>query len=205
MTTISLIETIKIQQKIYAAKFVEHEKLSDFELTSCLKGMTDSDIARMVGCMTDSDIARMVGCMSDSDIARMVGCMTDSDIARMVGCMTGSDIASMVGRMSDSDIALLNIKIPIVDDLDKEVFASVGDGARKLNMHTWHNDCGTLHCWAGWIVTIAGATELEERFGNTALVATWIYEASTGKIAPDFYNTSNEEAYTEMKKRAGVL
>ena len=71
-------------------------------------------------------------------------------------------------------------------------------------MSTWHNSCGTAHCRAGWIVTLAGeeGKRLESTIGTPA-AATLIYLASDPKIEqfPDFY-CNNEDALADMKARA---
>jgi hypothetical protein len=73
-----------------------------------------------------------------------------------------------------------------------------------LDMRRWH--CGTSHCRAGWIVTLAGEAgkRLEIDTGSTANAAMLIYAASApGQPIPDFY-CDNEAALANMKARAGL-
>jgi hypothetical protein len=69
-------------------------------------------------------------------------------------------------------------------------------------MGQWH--CGTAHCRAGWIVTLAGAggAALEYAMGTPA-AASLIYMASdpTLEKIPNFY-CGNEEALADMKRLA---
>ena len=67
-------------------------------------------------------------------------------------------------------------------------------------MDVWHHPCGTKHCRAGWVVTLAGedGAKLEDKIG-TAAAAAAIYMASDPEIKkiPDFY-ASNEEALEDI-------
>ena len=70
-------------------------------------------------------------------------------------------------------------------------------------MSSWH--CGTTHCRAGWVVTLAGEAgkALEDRF-NTELAAMLIYRESGSPINPSRFYDSNDAALADMAKRAGV-
>ena len=90
------------------------------------------------------------------------------------------------------------VKIP---DIHKAVYeAASQDGA--LNMVVWH--CGTTHCRAGWVVTLAGegGAALEFAMG-TAAAAALIYMASDPKLeqVPNFY-ASNAGALADMQRLA---
>jgi hypothetical protein len=91
--------------------------------------------------------------------------------------------------------------IPVVPDIHAAVYAAASaDGA--LDMERWH--CGTTHCRAGWVVTLAGeaGTALERRLGTSAAAAL-IYQASdpTLERVPSFH-ASNEAALADMKAHA---
>ena len=70
-------------------------------------------------------------------------------------------------------------------------------------MGNWHM-CGTTHCRAGWVTTLAGdaGKALEDSIGTSA-AATLIYLASdpTMDRVPDFYCT-NAAALADMKRMA---
>lgn len=68
-------------------------------------------------------------------------------------------------------------------------------------MQTWH--CGTTHCRAGWVVTLAGKKgKALEAFFNTELAAMKIYAASGYQINPARFYDDNEAALEDMRKLA---
>jgi hypothetical protein len=68
-------------------------------------------------------------------------------------------------------------------------------------MSTWH--CGTTHCRAGWVVTLAGDEgKALENFFNTELAAMKIYEASGFKINPCRFYDGNDAALEDMRALA---
>ena len=191
MKTIKLIDHLKLSASIYAAEFEQYETLSDAELSMLLGNMSGTAIARAFGNMSGTAIDRAFGNMSSTAIARAFGNMSDAEIARAFGNMSGTAIAR------------LNLEIPIVEELDKKVFQAVGSRGDCLKMQKWHS-CETTHCRGGWHIALAGEAgfALEKALGgNSELAARWIYEASTGKPAPDFY-ASNEDALADIKARA---
>lgn len=129
--------------------------------------------------------------------------LSDSELARALDLMSGSSIARALDLMSDSSIAraqsLASAVVPVIDRLDAKVYEAVGrDG---LDMSSWH--CGTTHCRAGWAVALAGerGAALEKLIGSE-LAGRLIYEASTGRMAPDFY-ASDEDARADIARCAG--
>jgi hypothetical protein len=70
-------------------------------------------------------------------------------------------------------------------------------------MTQWH--CGTTHCRAGWVVTLAGegGKALEWAMGTPAAAAI-IYMASDPDLEriPNFYDT-NDNALADMARLAG--
>jgi hypothetical protein len=90
---------------------------------------------------------------------------------------------------------------PYVPNLDAAVYAAASQPG-ALDMSDWH--CGTAHCWAGWITTLAGVEgrKFDSTIGrfNTAML---IYSRSCpGQPLPDFY-CKNDEALADMARRAG--
>lgn len=88
-----------------------------------------------------------------------------------------------------------------INNIHQTIYAVASqDGC--LDMSTWH--CGTAHCRAGWVVTLAGegGNALEWTYGTSA-AASIIYIASdlTLKRVPDFY-CDNETALADMKRLA---
>lgn len=105
--------------------------------------------------------------------------------------------------------------VPVLKNIHQRVLkAVVRPGA--LDMSSWHEStevneegayCGTTHCRAGWVVTLAGKAgrELEERT-STLFAAQQIYRASSPGIPvspPRFYE-SNEKALADMRRCAAL-
>ena len=93
--------------------------------------------------------------------------------------------------------------VPTIPNIHAAVYAAAApEGA--LDMGHWHSTCGTSHCRAGWVVTLAGepGKALETRIGTPAAAAL-IYLASDPKLerSPDFY-CSNAAALADMKRLA---
>jgi hypothetical protein len=96
---------------------------------------------------------------------------------------------------------LRELPVPIVEDLDRKMYEATRNG-ENFDMCSWH--CGTTHCRAGWAITLAGeaGSKLEEAVGSAA-AGRYIYEASTGRPAPDFYATTMD-ALADIARCAGV-
>jgi uncharacterized protein YjbI with pentapeptide repeats len=96
-------------------------------------------------------------------------------------------------------------KCPVkIECIHRQVFeAARQDGA--LDMTCWHA-CGTTHCRAGWVVTLAGpgGAALEYVLGTSAAAAV-IYMASDPNLEriPDFY-CDNETALADMARLADL-
>jgi uncharacterized protein YjbI with pentapeptide repeats len=94
--------------------------------------------------------------------------------------------------------------LPKIENIHVAVLAAASNPG-ALDMNQWHK-CGTTHCRAGWVVTLAGdgGRVLEGVYG-TAAAAALIYQASdpTLECIPDFY-CSNEDAMADMARLAGA-
>jgi hypothetical protein len=90
----------------------------------------------------------------------------------------------------------------MIPNIDAEVFAAAS-APRALDMRQWH--CGTAHCRAGWVVTLAGEKgKVLEAFHNTELAAMLIYRASGSPINPARFYDNDQRALADMRKRANV-
>ena len=91
--------------------------------------------------------------------------------------------------------------VPVVVDLNKKVLDAVLNVNNELDMDDWHT-CNTTHCWAGWIVHLAGEEgyALEEKT-SAPFAAYQIYKASTGESMKqsNFYK-ENEEVMQLIKE-----
>ena len=70
-------------------------------------------------------------------------------------------------------------------------------------MSDWHK-CDTTHCWAGWIVHLAGeAGKALEEETSTPFAAMQIFKKSNGySINPSWFYLSNETAMKKIKELA---
>ena len=94
-----------------------------------------------------------------------------------------------------------DLEIPTIPDIHKEVYKAV-EGGKYLDMGDWHNICGTTHCRAGWVTTLAGdaGKKLEDKMGPS-LAAALIYQKSDPQLKriPDF-TCSNAETMKDIKR-----
>jgi len=93
--------------------------------------------------------------------------------------------------------------VPVIKDIHQTVY----NAAKKngdLEMGSWHGECGTTHCRAGWVVTLAGeeGKKLERRLGTAGAAYAIYYKSDPDIDVPiNFYDT-NEGALTELKRLA---
>ena len=124
--------------------------------------------------------------------------------------LSGADLRDADLRVADLSGAALRDAILSGDLLAgvpriPNIHQTIYEAARQpdaLDMGTWH--CGTSHCRAGWVVTLAGDGGRALEWGlKTPAAAAIIYLASDPKIEriPDFY-ASNEAALEDMKRLA---
>ena len=129
--------------------------------------------------------------LRDADLSGAI--LSDADLRDAI--LSGAILSGAVLRGSDCPVT--------IPDIHKAVYeAASKPGA--LTMESWHHACGTSHCRAGWVVTLAGdvGRALEYAMG-TASAAAMIYMASDPKLerVPDFY-CSNSEALEDMRRLA---
>lgn len=119
----------------------------------------------------------------------------DCDPTASVGVKIG--LAVKWARTSGADLS----GVPRINKIHSTIYAAASsEGA--LDMSSWH--CGTSHCRAGWVVTLAGdgGKALEWAMGTPAAAAI-IYMASDPNLdrIPDFY-CDNSTALADMKRLA---
>jgi hypothetical protein len=84
--------------------------------------------------------------------------------------------------------------VPVVPNIDAEIYRHLVGGNGTLKMSTWHAygcgyRCATCHCRAGWAIHVAGDAgyDLEEECGPQ-LAGALIYQASRpGQPIPSFF------------------
>jgi hypothetical protein len=117
--------------------------------------------------------------------------------------LRGADLSG--ADLSGADLRgayLCGADIPTVERLHTKIRDAVNKGA-NLDMGSWHNECGTSHCRAGWAITLAGekGKALEERLGSAAAGALIFARNYPNQKVPDFY-CGNETALADINRCA---
>ena len=114
--------------------------------------------------------------------------------------LEGADLESVKFSLAKLKGAKLPYNAPAVPNIHQQLAEAVNKD--NLDMEVWH--CGTTHCRAGWVVTLAGkpGRELEEKIGTNAAAAL-IYMASDPDLEqiPDWV-ASNEDALADIQAMA---
>ena len=103
---------------------------------------------------------------------------------------------------------------PVIENIHQKVYEAITREGCELKMDSWHTSeqinesgahCGTTHCWAGWVVALAGKPGRDlELATSTPFAAMMIYKASSPiRIAPHFYET--EQRAMELIKHYAEL
>nr|DAH75521.1 MAG TPA: hypothetical protein [Caudoviricetes sp.] len=141
-------------------------------------------------CSRCSDCSRCSYC---SDCSRCSDC---SDCSYCSGCKNEHHGESTVAPEAKGAPS-----VPVIKGIHTEVYKSASQ-PEALNMGTWHT-CGTTHCRAGWVVTLAGEEGKKlESFFNTELAAMLIYRESGSPINPARFYDGESEALADMKRLA---
>ena len=141
--------------------------------------------------------------LSDSALSRILDLTgRASTVDRVLGIASASTVARVLGIASDDTVDRITfvkaLQVPVVPDLDKRVAEAAEAG--NLDMSTWH--CGTTHCRAVWAVVFGGeaGAKLEKELGSE-MAGRLIYEASTGRPAPDFF-AGQDSALEDIRRCA---
>ena len=202
--TISYADQLEASRQLYENALSNIETMSDGELRNLFA--SDATVARVLSIASDATVARVLGIASADTVARVLGIASADTVARVLSIASADTVDRVLGIASDATVervsALHTIVVPIVDDLDRKVAEAAGAEGDRLDMSTWHKSCGTTHCRAGWAVALAGEAgrKLESIIGTEA-AGRAIYEASTGRIAPDFY-ASDKAALADIRRCA---
>ena len=103
--------------------------------------------------------------------------------------------------------------VPVIENIHTKVLEAVKAKPELFNMESWHeeientegNVCGTTHCRAGWVVTLAGEAgkALEEKT-STPFAAMQIYFKSCPAVpvSPVRFYENNEVAMADIERCA---
>ena len=147
-------------------------------------------------------------CRDCWDCLRCSRCSDCSDCSDCSYCSGCSHIAYLEDRenlCADPTVAAAHggpPSVPVIPNIHQTVFAAASR-PEALNMNTWHS-CANTHCWAGWVVTLAGeAGKQLETFFDTPLAAMKILDASSDlRVSPVRFFETNDDALRHMKALA---
>jgi uncharacterized protein YjbI with pentapeptide repeats len=102
--------------------------------------------------------------------------------------LRGADLSG--ADLSGAYLRGAKLDYQIQDGLLEKIARLVLDDNDNLNMDDWHNSCGTIHCIAGWAVTLSpNGTELEDK-NNTEVAGLLLL----GEEAHRHFYDSNKDA-----------
>ena len=126
-------------------------------------------------------------------------------------CSDCSDCSGCSDLVNASPIEIQSNNYPKIENIHNKLLEAVI--SNRLKMDSWHDDksmkdgayCGTTHCRAGWIVTLAGKEGFElEKKTSTLHAAMQIYHTSSPdiRVSPTRFFESNEKAMEDIKRCA---
>ena len=115
--------------------------------------------------------------------------------------LTGADLTEAYLLRTNLEGAKLPSNVPVVKDLEKKILKQIESNPACFDMDSWHSECGTVHCLAGWTIALAGeeGKKLELDL-HTSTAGTLIYQKSEGFV-PDFYSATKEKALADLRER----
>ncbi len=150
-------------------------------------------------CSYCSDCRDFIDCIDCSDCRDCRGCSGCRDCR---DCSYCSGLKNVEKKSEDNKKEIWKTSVP---DLNKKVYEATKDSA-CFDMSNWHT-CDTVHCWAGWIVTLAGEEggKLEKQT-STDFAAMQIYKNSNNgeRISPVNFFLDDEEALVKIKELANL-
>ena len=142
-------------------------------------------------------------CSGCSDCSGCWDCSRCSDCSDCSGCSR----CSRCSRCSDSAPQPIDAlrETPIIPSIHAAVLEAATVPPEALDMSLWHAECGTTHCRAGWVVTLAGERgKALESLTSTLHASMMIYHASCPKVpvSPNRFFETNEKAIDDMRRCA---
>ncbi|MDB5200543.1 MAG: hypothetical protein JWO92_2506 [Chitinophagaceae bacterium] len=92
--------------------------------------------------------------------------------------------------------------VPVIENIHQKVLEAVST-PKAFDMSAFHK-CETTHCWAGWVIHIAGEKGYElERQTSSVFAAMQILDKSSPiKVSPTRFFEDNETAMSNIEKCA---
>ncbi|MFY9480257.1 MAG: hypothetical protein WAQ08_21695, partial [Aquabacterium sp.] len=159
-------------------------------------------VDRVLSIASAATVDRVLSIASAATVARVLSIASAATVDRVLSIASDDTVDRVLSIASAATVDHLKffqgLAVPVIEGLDQKVLEAAEAG--NLRMDSWH--CGTTHCRAGWAVVLGGdaGQRLEETLGSET-AGRLIYEASTGRLAPDFY-ASNEDALEDLRRCA---
>lgn len=151
------------------------------------------------GCKNCLDCKFCGYCTNCTNCTNCEACMDSRDCESCWDCKTLTNCSYYFNACSIDPS-----EIPIIEDIHRKLYEAISSEGCKLGVHSWHT-CDTTHCWAGWIVHLAGEKGYElEKKTNTPFAAHLIYKASGYEIPMDRFYDNNETVMQDIKRLARV-
>ena len=183
--------------------------------SDCLNCLNCSNCWNCSDCSKCSKCSNCSDCWNCSDSWNCSNCSDSSNCwncLKCSNCSNCSDCLNCSNRYKYRNKKEGNVStIPFVENLHQKVYeAAIQPSA--LQMDTWHTNekiedgahCGTTHCRAGWIVTLAGkeGRDLEVQT-STLFAAMQINKVSSEiRISPKSFYLNNDLAMKEIEEFA---
>jgi hypothetical protein len=163
-----------------------------------IASLSDEELAKIA----DDIVIFALPELSDIQLDRIVPRLSDHQLSRTVDFLSDDQLGRIIVSLSDEQLSrgapdLNNFDIPVVPDIDQKMWFVYKDSPTDFDVGHFISKHR-----ADWYITFAGEAgrALETQFGPFR-AATMIYQASTGKPAPDFYWV-NDVALADIKARA---
>jgi len=116
--------------------------------------------------------------------------LSGADLSR--ANLSGADLrgahlegADLEGAYLEGAIGIDGVPSAHIPGLAARVLKQIKGHPESLDMRSWHSDCGTKHCFAGWAVTLSGeAGRAAERRLETAAAASLLLGGSEHPFGP---------------------
>ena len=188
--------SVKFTAEIDADDSTSHRVKIGLAVKWAIENRVDLSGADLRGAiLRDADLSGAI--LRDADLSGAI--LRDADLR-------GADLRD--ADLSDADLSGADLRgadlsvCPVkIENIHSKIYEAASQPG-ALKMGTWH--CGTAHCRAGWVVTLAGEVGKALEFAmGTPAAAAMIYLASDPNLErmPDFY-TTNEDALADMKRLA---
>ena len=178
-----------------------HNCYAAINCTNCTLCFSLRDSVNCIQCSKSCQLSGCEDCHSCTYCNDCKKCYCCKGCSKCNDCFIQNDLLAK-NSMKNANLSVYSgMNIPRIENIHQKVYeAATYEGA--LKMHTWHSECGTAHCVAGWVIILAGAEGRElERITSTPFAAMAIYANSGHTVKCGMFYNLNEDAVIEDLKR----